>query len=173
MKKFLYIGIALFAFIVGILGIYFKPLFIPVPLSELKGKLYLYKSREIKVKGFFTSTKFRSTKWEFMYGIQENADKCDEFGYCVSAAISLELSEELEKKEYRLIQELAEKNYQYQLEKGETVEGNYGVEVEITGQIEERETNFSGVDPFVIKVKEIKQTSPIKFIVIRQYNDKK
>jgi hypothetical protein len=172
MKKFLYISIALFAFVVGILGIYLKPLFVPVPLSELKGKLYLYKSREIKVKGYFTSSKFRSTKWEFIYIILENA-KCDEYGYCVSAAISLELSEETKEKESVLIQELAEKNYQYELEKKEAVEGNYGVEVEITGQIEERETNFSGIDPFVIKVKEIKQTSPIKFITIRKVTDKK
>ncbi len=157
MKKLIYILVALLAFLCGIFVFFIRPLFITVPLYELKGNVQYYKYQKIKVKGYFTPTKDESS---YFYSLEDYTNKCSgEFIDCASF-VSLELSEGVEKKENLLIEEIAEKNYQ--LGKTEFRRGFYGAEVEVIGYVEERNGVF-GLAP-VIKIEEIKQISPIKFI---------
>ena len=167
MKKLFYIGVAVFAFVIGFFAFYVRPLLMPIPFSELEENLSLYKSREINVKGQFFIIKWGDTP--NFYRLKDSNHDCPgSIDYCESEAI-LELSQEVEKKEITLIKELNEKNYQYLLEKGDYTQGRYVVEAEITGYVEERESGFSSIrSAYIIKVKEIKQTSPIKFMSTRK-----
>jgi hypothetical protein len=176
MKKLLYICIALFAFIIGIFIFYIRPLLVPVPLSEIDGKFALYKSLEIKVKGRFFMSKSHIGDF-YLYQFDDDSNKCTEDSpYCFSEAL-IELPEEVKKRKDLLIKELVERNYQHDLENCDSEmrecnsNGRFGADVEITGYVEERPPIFNGIPVFVIKVDDIKQTSPTKFITIRKFTD--
>lgn len=166
-------GVAIFAFITGVFVFYVRPLFIPVPLSEIEDKLALYKSREIRVNGYFIAEKSLIGDF-YLYQFEDDSNKCTEDSqYCFSEAIVV-ISEEIKKKESQLINELVDSNYIYALGDCDSkmrecnLKGRFGAKVEITGDVEERPAVFSGTRIFVIKLKDIKQTSPIDFIRTRK-----
>lgn len=176
MKKLLYMGIALFAFISGIFVFYVRPLFMPVPLKEVARKLNLYNSREIKVKGFFVPIKLQDSSITYLF--LDYANDCNKDSeYCISEAevefskelkgyeAEIVLSKEVEDNEAKLIEDLLKKNSEYEIEKKENTDGSYGVGVEIIGNVEEEKRVF---EDFRIKVKELKQITPIKLFTTHE-----
>ena len=157
MKKRIYILVALLAFLCGVFVFFIRPLFITVPLFELRGNIRYYKFQEIKVKGYFVPSK---DELSYSYTLEDYKSKC--FGgrvYCESL-LTLELSEELKRKESLLINEIIEKNEP--LKKLDVRNGYYGAEVEVTGYVEEINDAFGSIP--ALNVEEIKQFAPTKFI---------
>ncbi len=160
MKKVIYIFVALLAFVSGVFVFYIRPLFIIVPLYDLRENISHYESLKVKVRGDFEVTNGESS---YLYGIQDYKNDCSDD--CVSYK-GLELPKEIEEENIKFIKELAEKNST--LGKTDFRQGMYMAKVEVTGYVEERYSVGFDMSYFVIKVVEIKQISPIKFITVQE-----
>lgn len=164
MKKLIYILISLVAFSVGVAVFYIRPQFIPISLGELRENISQYKFVKVRVKGNFEVTKAEST---YFFGLQDYKNKCSGGSFCY---VGLELSKETEEINSLLINELPDKNQT--LGKTDYRRGVYLAEIEVNGYLEEekeekyKDTGISGgVGPaYIIKVQNIKQISPIKFV---------
>jgi hypothetical protein len=157
MKKNIYIFVALTAFACGVFVFYIRPLFIPISLSELRENISYYKFQKVKVRGNLEVVKAESS---YFLALQDYKGDCSS----VPCFKSLELSEEARKHNDLLIEELAEKNTT--LGKTDFRSGVYLAEVEITGYLEERKNNsdFPFDSHRIIKVEEISQISPVRFV---------
>jgi hypothetical protein len=160
MKKAVYIIVALFAFIFGISVYYIRPLFVPISLSELRQNTSQYKYLKIKVVGKLEVTGEDS---RYFINLKDWENDCSGDNFCFK---SLELSEEVMAQNISLIKELAEKNKTF----GKTnfIKGDYLADVEITGQLVERENEIFGGTFYAIKVEKIKQVSPIRFVTVEE-----
>ena len=157
MKKVIYIFVALLAFACGVFVFYIRPLYVTIPFYELKENLEKYNSHKIKVSGFFIPNRDELSE---SYGFEDYLPNCisDEPFDCNTFGI-LELSDEVKEQEKSLIKEITDKNYQ--LGKTDFRQGEYGVEVEVVGYVEEKRSNF-GIYT-AIRVMKMKQISAVRF----------
>jgi hypothetical protein len=167
MRKAVYIIVALITFIFGASVYYVRPLFVPIPLSELRENLSYYKHLKIKVVAKLEVTEENS---RYFINLKDWENDCSGDHFCFRG---LELSEELMSGNMTLIKELIEKNKT--VERSTLIngiycaDGEYYVDVEVTGYLVEKENlYFSGGNFYDIKVEEIEQKSPIKFVPIKE-----
>ncbi len=161
MKKAVCILIALLAFAGGVVVFYVRPLLIPFSLSELRRNSSHYKSYKFKVTGKLVAWKAESTysinlrDWENDCSVEPNCD------------YGLEISEEIKAENIDWLKEIASMNHTI----GETdfrrIE--YFAEAEITGYLVERENKYFGGSSDKIKVDKIKQLSPVKFVLLDEF----
>ncbi len=168
MKKVVYIIVALIAFLFGASVYYVQPLFVPISLSELRKNESHYKFLKIKVIAKLEVTEENS---RYFVNLKDWEADCSGDNFCFN---SLELSEELMNENISLIKELVEKNktvtrstlinnnYYW------AVDGEYYVDVEVTGHLVEKENKTFGGTYYAIKVEKIIQNSPIKFLPTKE-----
>lgn len=167
MKKAVYIIVALIAFIFGASVYYVRPLFVPISLSELRKNISHYKHLKIKVVGKLEVSEAES---RYFINLKDWENNCSGDNFCFRG---LELSEELMTENISLIKELVEKNKTVErstlINDTYWADGEYYVDVEVTGRLVEKENlYFSGGNFYDIKVEEIKQKSPIKFVPMKE-----
>lgn len=166
MKKAAYILVALIAFIFGVSVYYFRPLFVPVSLSELRQNTSRYKYLKIKVVGKLEVTEENS---QYFINLKDWENDCSGDNFCFTG---LELSEEIMADNMSLIKELVEKNKTVKrstlINNDYWSDGVYYVDVEVTGRLVEKENKLFGGTFYDIKVEEIKQISPIKFVPVKE-----
>lgn len=161
MKKLICILIALISFSVGVVVFLVRPLLVPISLSELRQNISQYKSLRFKVVGKLEVWESEST---YSINLKDYENDCSAEPTCFRG---LELSEEVKRENILLIKELAEKNKTF----GRTnfIRGDYLADVEITGQLIEKEQNPNfGGSVYDIKVEKMKQISPIRFVTVEE-----
>lgn len=166
MKKIIYIFVFLIAVIVGVSVYYLRPLFVPISLSDLRKNTSHYKHHKIKVFAKFEVTEENS---QYFINLKDWENECSGDNFCF---IGLELSEEILAQNLSLIKELLEKNKavgRSTLINGEHwADGEFYIDVEVSGYLIEKESKYFSGTFYDIKVDEIKQISPIKFVTIKE-----
>lgn len=175
MKKLVYILIGIFTFSIGFWLFHLRPLVTPVSLCEISQHAELFKSKQIRIKAFLD-------------GVGRDESNLDDYSVsdfkngCLTGA-SLEISEKMKEKlksdenlkaSTNLIRQKREEVFRNRRNPNYPA-GYYVTEVEITGEIEEYiETETTGIAriPFKIKVNEMKQVSPIRFISSEELSNK-
>ena len=160
MKKFFYIIVGLFTFLIGFWSYLSRPFVTPVSLCEISKNVNLYRSKSIKIKAYLDQVPIE--------GIYENEYSVSDFNSSCLTGATLEPSDELksqlqnEESLRNFINELSEKRQ----EDVEKRDGSklYIAEIEIIGEISEQEKTGHYPIPFKIKANKINQLSPIKFI---------
>ncbi len=166
MKKAIYISVALIAFIFATSVFYVRPVFFPISLSELRENTPRYKNFTIKIVGKLEVTEEDS---RYFISLKDWENDCSGDNFCFR---SLDLSEELVAKNITLIKEIIEKNKTVErltlINDTYWADGEYYVDVEITGHLVEKKNEIFGGTFYEIKVAEIKQNSPIKFVPMKE-----
>lgn len=161
MRKVIYIFVALLAFVIGTMSFYFRPLIQPVSLCEIKQNARLYDKREVYVRAYLEVLRLKENEDDDYFDVVSSLGKG-----CIEGA-SLEYSEQLKQSETlkQLCKEMSEANKE--LIKTKFDEGWYLVEVEIFGQVDDLSDDgitHCFTPDLSLKVKELKQTSPIHFV---------
>lgn len=167
MKKVVYILIGLIAFVFGAAAYYVRPLFVPITLSELRKSESQYKHLKIKV---FAKLEVSEEDSRYFVNLKDWENDCRGDNFCFRG---LELSDEILSQNISLIKELVEKNKTVGrstlINDTYWADGEYYVDVEVTGHLVEKENlYFSGGKFYDIKVEEIEQKSPIKFVPMKE-----
>jgi hypothetical protein len=166
MKKVVYIIVSLIAFMFGASVYYVRPLFVPISLSVLRENISHYRHLKIKVVAKLEVTEENS---RYFINLKDWENDCSGDNFCFQG---LELSDEVLAQNISLIKELVEKNKT--VERSTLInglywaDGEYFVEVEVIGRFVEKENELFGGTFYDIKVEEIKQKSPIKFVPIKE-----
>jgi len=160
MKKAIYVLVALLAFTCGVFVFYVRPLLIPISLSELRQNISHYKYFKFKVVGKLEVLKPEST---YFINLKDYEKDCSGDNFCFRG---LELSEEIKAENILLLEELAEKNKT--IGKTDFRRGDYLADVEITGNLVERENSLGGDPIYKINVEKLKQISPIRFVLVEE-----
>lgn len=156
MKKLIYISVALSTLFIGVFAYYFRPLVKPVSLCEIEQNAGLYQFNEVHIKAFLDVGK--DGKFLNVFEIKKD---------CEDAGADLWFSENFEE---NLLEEKLTVEFRNLIEqlKGQSSENIMAVaEVEIVGKLVKREMHCFSL-PYYVKVKEIKQTSPVKFINVSE-----
>lgn len=165
-KKIIYILVFLVAIIFGVSFYYFLPFFTPVSLSELRKHTSHYKHRKIKV---FAKLEVTEENSRYFVNLKDWENECSGDIPCFRG---LELSEEILAQNISLIKELVEKNKTVGrstlINDTYWIDGEYYIDVEVSGYLVEKENELFGGTFYDIKVEEIKQISPIKFVPIKE-----
>jgi hypothetical protein len=166
MKKLIYILIGIFTFSIGFWLYHLRPVVMPVSLCELsQHDAELFKSKQIHVKAFLNAVG-RTEDDLNSYSVYDLKNGC-------FADARLEISEKI--KEQLKSDESLNASINLMRQNQEEAFNNrpnssykpvyYFAEVEITGEVEKYESEVGALvtpPPFVIKVNEIKQISPIR-----------
>ncbi len=166
MKRIVYAFIFLIAIVFGVSVYYFRPLFIPISLSELRKNTSHYKYSKIKVSAKLEVTEENS---RYFVNLKDWENECSGDNFCFRG---LELSDEILVQNLPLIKELVEKNKTV----GRSTlindtywsDGEYYIDVVVIGRLIEKENELFGGTFYDIQVEEIKQISPIKFIPMKE-----
>ena len=159
MKKLIYIFVGLAAFSIGIAVYYLQPIVTAVPLCEISQHVELYEFNEIRIKAYLDGAGITEDDFNF-YSVSDFNNSC-------LTGASLEISEALKNDDAfkKLARELRQKNTYLREKKSD---GVYIAEVEILGEIKKQleleSAPLVAPPPFIIKTKEIKQISPIRFL---------
>lgn len=166
MKKFVYIVVTLIAFTLGISVYYVRPLFVPVSLSELRKNKSQYKHLNINVAAKLEVTEENS---RYFINLKDWENHCSGDNFCFQG---LDLSKELIAENLTLIKEIVAKNKTVErstlINDTYWADGEYYVDVEVSGYLVEKKSELFGGTFYDIKVNEIKQTSPIKFVPMKE-----
>lgn len=167
MRKFIYILVAIIAFVSGSLVYYLRPSFTSISLSELRGNPTRHRLFKFKVQGDLQVYKAES---KYFFELRNEKDECSVEPQCWN---SLEISDEIKRKNNDLIEDLASKNQT--LGKTDLRKGIYLAEVEITGKLVERpvQYNFGSDLYYEIKVEDIQQLASIRFAASDENNSSK
>ncbi len=167
MKKLIYVLIGIFTFSIGFWLFHMRPLVMTVSLCEISRRdVKFLKSKQIRVKAFLDNV-----------GRDENDLNLSVFDFgngCLKGAeleISDRIKEQLKSNEnlnasMSLIRQKREEEFENRRNPIYTPV-HYFAEVEITGEIKNYDSEDEALVeslPFVIKVNEIKQISPIRLI---------
>ncbi len=166
MKKVAYILIGLIAFVFGSSAFYVRPLFVPTSLSELREHESQYKHLKIKV---FAKLEVSEEESRYFVNLKDWENDCRGDNFCFRG---LELPNEILAQNTSLIKELVEKNKTVKrstlINDTYWADGEYYVDVEVTGRLVEKENEIFGGTFYDIKVEEIKQKSAIKFVPMKE-----
>ncbi len=166
MRKSVYIVVTLIAFIFGVSIYYIRPVFIPISLSELRQNTPRYKYLKIKV---FAKLEVSEEDSRYFVNLKDWENDCRGDNFCFQG---LELSDEILAQNISLIKELVEKNKTVGrstlINDFYWADGEYYIDVEVTGRFVEKESKYFGDTFYDIKVEEIKQKSPIKFVPTKE-----
>lgn len=156
MKKSIYIFVILLTFSVGVIAFYLRPIVTPVSLCEISQHAELYQFNDVRIKAYLDVSK--DGKLVSIYELKKG---------CEDVYADLWFSENFEENlpEEKLSDDL--KKLINQLKEQTSEDLRAFAEVEVVGRIEKREMNCFAL-PFYVKIKEIKQTSPIKFINVSE-----
>lgn len=162
MKKLIYILIALVAFSIGVIGYYLRPIVMSVSLCQIKQNASLYDKQTVRVKGYLDSLRMDETdNNEIDFDGISSLEKGCETGASLVYSEQLKTDETLK----NLRQQIWEKNKEFVKTRFE--EGWYLAEVEVVAEVNDM-SNDGVTHCFApdlgLKVKEIKQVSPIRFV---------